>query len=380
MSNGLAGSRRWAIPAVAALAIGGVGYGAVVATAGSGLPEKSAQEILTGMQHADVPALAGTVVAKADLGLPEIPGAAASAEFASLVSGSHTMRVWYDGPDKVRLAKLGEAGETNVIRNGVDAWIWSSADRTAVHHTLPADAPSHSATPRKTDMPHLPSTPEEAARQVVDTLDESATVSTTSQSRVAGRDAYELVITPDAQNTLVRDVRIAVDGETMMPLRVQINSTKLSAPAYEIGFTSLELGDVEDRMFTFTPPTGTTVEEAPADAAHTEKPDRAKPSTSTGKPEVSVVGEGWGRVYVMPMPSGGLDVFATGDQAPRGPHGGGEVGAGDVLNALPEVSGDWGTGRVLDGTLFSVVITDDAVAAGAVDAGTLTAALAESGR
>ena len=50
---------------------------------------------------------------------------------------------------------------------------------------------------------------------------------------------------------------------------------------------------------------------------------------------------------------------------------GGERGEGPDLQAylaqLPKVSGSWGSGRLLAGTAFSVVITDDGrVAAGAV--------------
>ena len=41
-----------------------------------------------------------------------------------------------------------------------------------------------------------------------------------------------------------------------------------------------------------------------------------------------------------------------------------------VLEALPKVSGDWGSGHVLRGTLFSALLTDDGrVVVGAVAAG-----------
>jgi hypothetical protein len=47
-----------------------------------------------------------------------------------------------------------------------------------------------------------------------------------------------------------------------------------------------------------------------------------------------------------------------------------------VLQALPRVSGAWGSGRLLNGTLFSVVLTDDGrMAVGAVPASQLYAAL-----
>ncbi len=51
--------------------------------------------------------------------------------------------------------------------------------------------------------------------------------------------------------------------------------------------------------------------------------------------------------------------------------------AAALLESLPRVSGEWGTGRVLSGTLVSAILTDDGrVAIGAVTPETLGAALA----
>ena len=47
-----------------------------------------------------------------------------------------------------------------------------------------------------------------------------------------------------------------------------------------------------------------------------------------------------------------------------------------MLKTLPAVSGSWGSGHLFEGTLVSVVITNDGrVAAGAVTPATLYAAL-----
>ena len=55
----------------------------------------------------------------------------------SLVSGSHTLRLWYAGPNRVRLALLGSLGESDLVRNGTDLWTWSSRDKSATHHKVP---------------------------------------------------------------------------------------------------------------------------------------------------------------------------------------------------------------------------------------------------
>ncbi len=58
-------------------------------------------------------------------------------------------------------------------------------------------------------------------------------------------------------------------------------------------------------------------------------------------------------------------VSKTGSAAPSATGEPGEMGA--LLQQLPRVQGDWGSGRVLAGTAFSVVLTDDGrMAAGAV--------------
>lgn len=53
--------------------------------------------------------------------------------------------------------------------------------------------------------------------------------------------------------------------------------------------------------------------------------------------------------------------------------------AGTLVDTLPTVSGDWGSGHVLTGTLFTAVLTDDGrVAVGAVPTAVATAALAQT--
>ncbi len=113
---------RWLVPAAAALAVigGGVAIGAITAAADQRLAPRSAAELLVDLQTARLDGLSGTVVQRADLGLPALPGVGGrgSADLTSLISGTHTLRVWYAGPDKVRVALLGTLGETDVIRNG----------------------------------------------------------------------------------------------------------------------------------------------------------------------------------------------------------------------------------------------------------------------
>jgi outer membrane lipoprotein-sorting protein len=367
---------RWAVPAAAgALIVGGTLAGTVAASADAGLPPKSAQELLVDLQAPHPTALSGTVVASADLGLPELPmGAASNAELSSLISGSHTLRVWSDGPDRTRLAMLGNAAESDIVRNGKDVWMWSSDANTADHYVLPArDAAMARPTPPAGVT--LPSTPQEAADLALKELGGTTDVSTTGVAKVAGRPVYELVLTPKQSDTLIDRVAIAVDAETSVPLRVQVFSTQLQDPAFEVGFTNVDFATPDASLFAFTPPPGATVTEHAA-ADHVAKPDDPAAQLD-GAARPTVVGTGWSQVMVAAVPTdmgaatpgdghtGNSDTAANNDQVMA------------MLQALPTTTGAWGTGRVLNGTLFSAILTDDGrIAIGAVSPETVGAALA----
>ena len=76
-----------------------------------------------------------------------------------------------------------------------------------------------------------------------------------------------------------------------------------------------------------------------------------------------MVGSGWSTVIVTKVPAGVTDA--------KNP-------LTRLVDRLPKVSGSWGSGRLLRGTLFSVVLTDDGrLAVGAVPAEALTRALGQ---
>ncbi len=366
---------RWAVPAVAcALILAGTLAGTVGASADSGLDPRTAQELLVDLQTPQAGALSGTVVATADLGLPALPtGMASSAELTSMVSGSHTLRVWIDGPDRSRLAVIGSAEESDVIRNGGDVWVWSSARNTADHYVLPAPSGA-GATDAGAGSMELPGTPDEVAALVLRRVDSTTEVTTSGVAKVAGRAAYELILTPRQSDTLVARVVIAIDAQTRVPLRVQVFSTVMPNPAYEVGFTSVDFARPEAELFNFTPPPTATVTEHPGpgiDSVEGRTPERQPGAV----PEPTIVGTGWSQVVVGSVPADqAADLAATGQGEAAGA-GGLDVAA--LLESLPRTSGAWGSGRLLSGTLVSAILTDDGrFAIGAVSPETLGAALA----
>lgn len=419
---------RWALPAGLATAVVGAGLVApVVAAAEPDLPDRSATELLDDLQSAEVEGFSGTLVHRADLGLPALPGLTGggggpggSTDMTALLDGEHTLRVWAVGPDRSRVSLHGGMGELTLVADGEDLWTWSSDDRTATRYLLPDDGPGTPAADLRAriDAAVPPLTPREVSDLVLEVLEPSTEVSVGEPVRVAGRPAHQLVLTPRAEGSLVASVRIAVDAADRVPTRVQVFAVGHEAPALEVGFTSLSLVPPGADTVTFTPPPGATVEEV--DLSQRLREPRADGSkgpaapevdavegptgddgTGTADPPVTVVGDGWASVLVAALPPGALDALARGaaadaappadDDAPFGPRHGGDgrdddapFAAGQaalLLDSLPVVEGDWGSGRLLTSRLLSVLVTDDGrVLLGAVDRATLEAAAATAPR
>ena len=348
---------RWLVPLVAVglLTTAGSAVSAITASARDSLPPRTASQLLVDVQNAQLEGLSGTIVQTADLGLPELPGIAGnnSSEFSSLVSGSHTLRLWYADPAHVRLALLGQFGESDLIRNGTDVWAWSSKNNAATHATVPADAGTHqeSGTPAPGDT----LTPQQAADKALAAITPTTAVSTDPTATVAGRSAYQLLLEPRDAASTVGSVRIAIDGATHIPTRVQVFAKGASSPAFEVGFTSFDPSTPSASVFGFNPPPGAKVTErsltgltgahgsgAAGDAGH----------------KAHVVGTGWTSVLVVSVPSD-----TSGSSSENG-----QLGTlGQALKSLPTVSGTWGSGHLLEGTVFSAVLTDDGrLAIGAV--------------
>jgi outer membrane lipoprotein-sorting protein len=374
---------RWAVPAGAAvLLVGGAALAPMAAIADSGLEPRTAEELLVALAEPSAAAVSGTVATRADLGLPGLPmGMGPTSGPMALASGESTLRVWTDGPDRQRLALIERASETTVVRNGQEAWVWSSADATADRYLLPErDA---TGAPDASELPpgvELPSTPQEAAAMALEAIDPTTEVTTSGVGTVAGRDVHELVLTPRDPQTLVARVTLSMDAETNVPLRVRVYSTSIPDPAIEVGFTSVDYGTPDPSLFEFTPPPGATVTEHDV-AADTADADGAKSDMPAG-PEPTVVGEGWSTIMITELPVDSLadlaeDGMRASSDEPYSRGGDPAATALALIEALPAETGEWGTGRVLRGTLFSAILTDDGrVALGAVSPQALGAALA----
>ena len=337
---------RWAVPAGVLVVTGGIMAGTLIsaAQAAPGLPARSPAQLLAQVADSTPPPLTGTVVETAAFGLPALPATGNPTSLSSLLTGSHTVRVWYSSPEHFRLAVPESLSESDVIRNGGTAWLWQSTLNKVTTFTLPAH--SAQAQPGQT-LPKQPLTPQQAAQQVLAAVGPTTTVSVASNVTVAGQPAYALVLAPKDARSLIGQVQIAVDGRNGVPLRLQVFARGASIPAFQVGYTAIQFVTPAPADLSFTPPPGATVTQVNLSGAS------GSTHRATSGP-ADTIGSGW--LTVVKVPSSTLT-----PASPGGPGSSADDSAAvlrALLAAATPVHGAWGTGRLLRTSLVSVLITD----------------------
>src|SRR6201995_618502 len=120
---------RWAVPgtAVAVTAAAVAALQIPAAQASPNLPNRSPAQLLASISpDAKAPPMTGTVVETASLGLPQLPQTGNPTSMASLLTGSHTIKGYYQDASHFRLAVPQPESETDVIANGSKLWLWES--------------------------------------------------------------------------------------------------------------------------------------------------------------------------------------------------------------------------------------------------------------
>ncbi|MFG2540966.1 outer membrane lipoprotein carrier protein LolA [Streptomyces sp. NPDC048594] len=365
---------RYVVP-VAVVGVAAATIGLVPALADSGdpdLPKVTAEELVQKIAESDVQQLSGTVRISTDLGLPDLGGlesglmsgmsggpggdgkdggssADPSAKLTQLVSGSHTLRVAADGPDRQKVSLLEDAAEYSLIHDGKDVWGYDSKSNEVYHST------SDGAERPEKDVP---ATPKDFADQALKSIDDTTSVKVGGTAQVAGRDAYRLVVEPRQKGSTVGAITVAVDAETGTPLKFTLTPASGGAAVVDAGFTKVSFAKPDASTFDFTPPKGAKVTEA--DEKATKAPEHGRKAEGDLAKELDglkVVGEGWNSIAA----------FDTGGQGlPTGAAVGGDLGG--FLGSLgDQVKGDFGSGTVFKTRLVNALITEDGkVYAGAV--------------
>lgn len=321
------------------------------------LPAIGAEELVTSALAARAPAFSGVAEMRNELGVPAVPGAEAL-DFESV-------RVFHDGDESARVQVEREASELTFVKNAEEAWAYDSQENTARSFTwdeADAEAARGHAEAELAD-------PSRAAAEIIERLRPTSDIAVDGTARVADRAAYELVLTPKPEEkTLLREITVAIDEETRVPLRFEVFANGTSDPVLSLGFVELELGAQDPDLFRFTPPEGAEVETTEAD-------DAARADRDGAEERPTVVGDGWDTVVIAEMP----------DEAPAtGPAEGAAAGGQDLDAMLGQVgvpvTGEFGAGTHVQIAVGGAVITEDGrIAAGAVPRQVLVDALDADG-
>jgi len=382
---------RWAVPAGAVAVVAAVAAAsmATAAAASPALPARTPAQLLTALaSHAAAPPpMSGTVVESASLGVPQLPGQQDPSSPVSMLSGSHTIRLWFADPAHVRLALPVPLGETDVIRNGSTSWVWQSSSDSVQKIMLPAAAGAHASPAAGAGSTPAPLTPQQAVQRLLAAVGPTTSVTAGPTTTVAGQDAYQLVVAPKDSRSLVGRVVVQIDAQHPgVPLGVQVFARGATSPVFQTGFTSITFAAPPASTFAFTPPQGASV--------HTVTPGHPAGARPAQHPAVSgakVIGSGWLRVAVLPASvlsairngnaAGALGQAAQ--SAAGGPgSGGASVNPAGILAALLKsatpVSGAWGSGKLVTTSLVSILITSNGhVLVGAVAPSVLYSAAAQ---
>lgn len=363
---------RYVVP-VTVMGVAAATIGLVPAIASSGdpdLPDITAAQLIEKIAKSDVEQLSGTVKVTTDLGLPDLGGlessltsgalgqggdgssADPSAKLTELASGTHTLRVAADGPERQKLSLLDGSEEYSLIHNGKNVWGYDSKSDEVFHGTV--DEP---AGERGEHQP--PATPKDFAEEALKSVDDTTSVTVDGTAQVAGRDAYKLVVEPRQSGSTVGAISIAVDHETGVPLKFTLTPASGGAAVVDVGFTKVSFTRPAASTFDFTPPKGAKVTEEGAvekeaerhagkDSGWPGKAPKSEEGLGKGLDGMKVLGEGWNSVATFDTGGPGLPAGGTGSDLDG------------FLGSLGDrVKGDFGTGTVFSTRLVNALITED---------------------
>jgi outer membrane lipoprotein-sorting protein len=312
--------------------------------------------LIAAVQDARLSGFSGTLLAQMTLDLPVSADTATGGSPMVLLAGAHTMRFWYGGEDRQRVALLGPTSESDVFQVGTDVWQWDSASRVATHSLLPAAAKAGLGSPiAPAPLTIAALTPQELTERTLAAVDHQTQITVSDGREIADRPTYELVLEPSSDSeTRIASVHIEVDASEKVALGVQVYARGLLKPSIDVGFTSVTYKTPAADYFAFSPPAGATV-------VRGAQPQiiAADRSAATSASAFAAPGIGWSAITE----------YRTGN---------GKAATSQAMQAaMTPVSGRWGTGSLLETPVLCMLVSDDGrVFSGSVEPGALYEAAA----
>lgn len=332
-------SKRW-LPAVIAPAVIGAVAAFPIQASAVDLPDLSPEELMVMMQDAQPIEFSGVVLKTTNLGLPAlelssmlseeevermrektpeefadfVPEVAASQELAKameLITGEHRVRIFV-GETGMRAQILDRMSQRDLIVNSKEVWTYDSREQVATFASIDQQKLEQGRLSAMQQMEKYAAelgldltNPQAVAEYVMSQVGDSSDVSVGTDHFKAGRTAYQLIVTPNSEVSLIDSVVLSIDSETAVPLAAAIYSVEQTEPAIEVGFESISFGDQDESLFSFSAPAGATVTNLD-EIEQPEVSEAEKPTYEGEKP--TMVGEEWDSVLV--MPAGDMEMLA----------------------------------------------------------------------
>lgn len=262
------------------------------------LPERSVADLLAAMDDS-VAGFSGSVTKTSNLGLPELEMSQMMSEemiadmeermpegfedfvpqlveqnsltdAISFVAGSDTIRV-YASEEGFRAQILDPMSQRDVIVNKDAFYSYNAKTNTVLTRSIDGEVDKPTLDELNSEVELDLTNPDELASALLEEADGTAAITVGADHRVAGQDAYRLVVTPESSVSLVERIEISVDANTGLGLGVQVYSTQQSDVAFSVAFDTISYDTPEASIFAFSPPPGATVEtlEFPAEVERT---------------------------------------------------------------------------------------------------------------
>ena len=300
---------------------------------------------------------------------------------SALMSGA-SGRLWLTNDGRGRLELQSDAGDVQIVWNGRKVTVYDASSNTVYR----AELPQRKQTTRRETTPSLTQIGDFLAR-----LRKHADVSGAEPTNVAGRPAYQVVVSPKHDGGLLGSAELAWDADHGVPLRAAIFAQGSSSPVLELAATEISYGPIPASDVEVSPPAGAkTVDLGTAGRAHDhgrrtsitglDKVQAAvdfpvvAPDSLVGLPrkDVRLVGGSDSKAVLVSYGQGLGAIVVVERKTPAGGRGN-----GGLLSSLPKVSLDGLTGHELS-TQLGTVIEWQRDGVSYVLAGSLPAAAAET--
>lgn len=262
------------------------------------LPERTVAELLAAMDDS-VEGFSGSVTKTSNMGLPELEMSQMMSEemiadmeermpegfedfvpqlveqnpltdAISFLAGTDTIRV-YASEEGFRAQILDPMSQRDVIVTTDAFYSYNAKTNTVLTRSIDGEVDKPTLDELNSEVELDLTNPDELASALLEEAEGKATITVGGDHRVAGQDAYRLVVTPESDVSLVERVEISVDANTGLGLGVQVYSTEQADVAFSVAFDTISYETPEASIFAFSPPPGATVEtlEFPAEVEST---------------------------------------------------------------------------------------------------------------